>query len=127
MADDRTVLVVEEEVLVAMMLARKIVEVGYRVCAVVTTGEEVLAAAQQHRPGAILMDISLGGEISGIDAARLVQKEMTVPVIFFTGYNRDQDLLARARAAGGVALLDKLGPVEEMVAALARAFPPARA
>lgn len=125
MSGEKTVLVVEDEVLVGMMLARKIGEHGFRVCDVVTTGEEVLAAALQHRPGAILMDISLGGEINGIDAARQLRKEMAVPVIFFTGYNRDQALLARAAEVGALAVLDKLGPVEEMVAALNRAFLPA--
>lgn len=125
MMSEKTVLVVEDEVLVGMMLARKIGENGYRVCGVVTTGEEVLAAALKHRPGAILMDISLGGEINGIEAARRLRKELAVPVIFFTGYNRDQEMLARAAEVGALAVLDKLGPVEEMMVALNRAFSPA--
>lgn len=122
MGAEKRVLIVEDEVLVGMMLAKKIEEHGFTVCEVITTGEEVLEAVRSHRPGAVLMDISLGEEVNGIDAAREIRKESDVPVIFFTGYNRDGALQTQADEVGALALLDKLGPVEELVAAVRRAF-----
>lgn len=121
----RVVLIVEDEVLVGMMLARKIEEFGFSVCAVVTTGEEGLVVAEREKPGVILMDVSLGGEMDGIEAARLVRERLGIPVVFFTGYNRDENLLARTREVHALAVIDKLGPVEELVAALAKGFNPA--
>jgi len=118
----RIVLIVEDEVLVGMMLARKIEEFGFTVCAVVTTGEEGLEVAEREKPGVILMDVSLGGEMDGIDTARLVKERLGIPVVFFTGYNRDANLLARAEEVHALAVIDKLGPVEELVAALTKGF-----
>ena len=115
---EKSVLIVEDEVLVGMMLARKIEALGFKVCAVVTTGEEALAAAVREQPGVVLMDVSLGGEMDGIDAAAEITRRCAVPIVFFTGYNRDGALLARIREVGAHAVLDKLGPVEELAAAL---------
>lgn len=119
---DRIVLIVEDEVLVGMMLARKIAAFGFTVCAVVTTGEDGLEVAERERPGVILMDVSLAGELDGLEAARLVRDRLGIPVVFFTGYNRDSNLMARAKEVGALAVIDKLGPIEDMVAALEKAF-----
>ena len=118
----KIVLIVEDEVLVGMMLARKIEEFGFTVCAVVTTGEEGLAVAERERPGVILMDVSLGGEMDGIEAARLVRERLGIPVVFFTGYNRDENLMGRAKEVQALAVVDKLGPVEELISALEKGF-----
>lgn len=118
----RRVLIVEDEVLVGMMLARKIEEFGFTVCGVVTTGEEGLEVAERERPGVILMDISLGSEMDGIEAARQVRERLDIPVVFFTGYNRDDHLIAMAEQVQALAIIDKLGPVEDLVEALAKGF-----
>lgn len=57
----RVILIVEDEVLVGMMLARNLEAAGFTVCAVVGTGEEAVAVALREHPGAVLMDVSLGG------------------------------------------------------------------
>lgn len=118
----KTVLIVEDEVLVAMMLARKIEEHGFSVSDVVGTGEEALTAAERYLPGVILMDVSLGGEMDGLEAAGKIRERLGIPVIFFTGYNRDQNLMVRANEVQALAVLDKLGPIEDIVAALESAF-----
>jgi len=118
----RRVLIVEDEVLVGMMLARKLEAAGLSVCDVVGTGEEAVEAVAREMPGVLLMDVSLGGEMDGIEAARLIRGRFDVPVVFFTGYNRDRGLIARAEEVRALAVLDKLGPVEEIVAALEGAF-----
>lgn len=119
---NRAVLIVEDEVLVGMMLARKIEASGFTVCSVVASGEEALAVALQDKPGVILMDVSLEGQMDGIEAARQIRKQLEIPVVFFTGYNRDEALMTRAAEVEALAVLDKLGPVEDMVAALSNAF-----
>lgn len=119
---NKVVLIVEDEVLVGMMLARKIAGYGFTVCDVVGTGEEAVAAAEQYLPGVILMDVSLGGGMNGLEAAGRIRERLGIPVVFFTGYNRDQKLMARAEALQALAVLDKLGPIEDIVAALESAF-----
>lgn len=118
----KVVLIVEDEVLVGMMLARKLEGYGFTVCDVVGTGEEAVTAAERDQPGVILMDVSLGGEIDGIEAAGMIRLKQDIPIIFFTGYRQDCGLMARAEGVQAMAVLDKLGPVEDILAAIDSAF-----
>ncbi len=118
----KKILIVEDEVLVAMMLARKLEGQGFEVCDVVGTGEEAIAANEKHAPGAILMDVSLGSEMDGIEAGIMIRDESSVPIVFFTGYYQDKKLLRRAEAAQPLGVLDKLGPVSDILTVLNKAF-----
>jgi DNA-binding NarL/FixJ family response regulator len=58
-----------------------------RVLAQFARGEDVLAHAQQPAdpPGAVLMDVSLAGELNGIQAAVALRKEYPrLPVVFYS-------------------------------------------
>jgi len=118
----KKILIVEDEILIGMMLAETIKDFGYfAIEQVATTGEEAIAAVRDENPDAILMDISLSGSMDGIQAAELIHRESPVPILFFTGY-RDHKLLKRAEATRPVAILDKLGPAEELKKTLDQLF-----
>lgn len=117
----KKILIVEDEILIGMMLAQTIAEVGYQVCEVVTTGEEALKAVQAEQPDAVLMDISLNGIMDGIDAAKRIKEKQDVPIIFFTGY-QDKSLVERAMKTNPFAILDKMGPMDDILATLERVF-----
>ena len=121
-AQRKKILIVEDEVLVAMMLARKLEDQGFQVCDVVGTGEEAIAANEEHAPGAILMDVSLGSEMDGIEAGVMIRADSDVPIVFFTGYYQDKKLLKRAEAVQPLGVLDKLGPVTDILTVLNKAF-----
>ena len=67
-------MVVEDEVLIGLMLAKKLRSFGYVVGEVATTGEEAVERTGQEHPQVILMDVTLAGEINGIEAARQIKK-----------------------------------------------------
>jgi PAS domain S-box-containing protein len=69
---------------------------GYHVCGIAHTGEEAIRLAQLHRPDIVLMDIVLEGDMGGIEAARAIQSQQAMPVIFLTSYV-DDDVLRRAK------------------------------
>jgi len=54
---------------------------------------------QKTNPSLVLMDIKLGGEVDGIEAARRIQTEFGIPVIYVTAHS-DEATLARAKATG---------------------------
>lgn len=116
----KKILIVEDEVLVGMMLARKIQDFGYSVGEVLSSGEEAVSRVREEQPDALVMDITLAGEIDGIDAAQQIRRESDVPVIFFTGY-QDSKLMQRAGSVNPVAILEKLGPDSDLQHALAKA------
>ncbi len=92
-----TLLVVEDESLVAMDLDGQLQDLGYRVCGCVDNGRDAIARARAERPDLILMDIVLKGDMDGIAAASVIGPELHIPVLFLTAYSDDQTV---ERAAG---------------------------
>jgi PAS domain S-box-containing protein len=92
------VLVVEDEPLVATILADQLVHTG---CSVIGTADDGMAAidiATKLRPDLILMDVHLKGDMDGIEAAERIHERLAVPVVYLTG-DSDDPTLQRARAA----------------------------
>jgi two-component system response regulator LytT len=91
-----SVLVVEDESIVAKDIQQSLIKLGYNVVGTASTGEKALALANELRPDIILMDIMLKGPMSGIDASAEIKKELSIPVIFLTAY-ADESTLAKAK------------------------------
>jgi CheY-like chemotaxis protein len=81
-----TILVVEDEMIVALDLQFKLERMGYRVPATAMTGEEAVALADQLRPDMVLMDIGLKGDLDGIAAALRIKEQFGLPIAFLTAY-----------------------------------------
>src|ERR1041385_5865559 len=86
------ILIVEDEFVVASDLRDTLVEIGYRVVAMVATGEDAIVRARSLRPTVILMDIRLAGELDGIAAAARIRSERDVPIVFLTAHSNDETL-----------------------------------
>jgi CheY-like chemotaxis protein len=93
-----TILVVEDEGLIALDLQRRLQALGYTVPATCATAGEAFTAASSHAPDLILMDIRLRGERDGIDAAEQIRTKLDIPVVFLTAH-ADMATLDRAKAA----------------------------
>jgi len=96
--DSLSVLIVEDERIIALDLKQQLVMLGYQVCQVVASGVRAIECALQYKPDVILMDIHLEGAMDGIDAACHIHAELNSPVIFLTAYAEDATL-RRAKAA----------------------------
>ena len=91
-----TILIVEDEVIVAADLANKVSRMGYQVIGSTTLGEEAIDLAREGRPDLVLMDICLAGAMDGVTAAELIRREYDLPVIFLTAHS-DHPTLQRAK------------------------------
>jgi two-component system, response regulator PdtaR len=83
-----TILVVEDEFITGADLQSKLKKMGYNVPMVVDTGQKAIDAAAELTPDLILMDITLKGEMTGIEAAAVIGNR-GVPVIFLTAHSDD--------------------------------------
>lgn len=81
-----TVLIIEDEPIIAADLENIVSDLGHDVATVARTRDEAVAAAEEHQPGLVLADIQLADNSSGIDAANDILKQMTVPIIFITAF-----------------------------------------
>jgi PAS domain S-box-containing protein len=97
-SDDRpvTLLIVEDEALVAADLKAKLERSGYTVVGTAVRGREALEMARRCQPELVLMDIRLAGCRDGIQTAAAIQKDVAVPVVYLTAYS-DPATLSRAK------------------------------
>ncbi|QUD86710.1 response regulator [Phenylobacterium montanum] len=92
------VLIVEDEVMIAMTLEALVEDFGHEVCGVASTGEDGVRQALAAQPDVILMDINLGAGIDGIEAARQARASLDARMVFVTAYS-DAGTLTRVRQA----------------------------
>jgi PAS domain S-box-containing protein len=84
-----SILIVEDERIVAQDLQETLNALGYDAFAVASTGEEALAKAQVRRPDLALLDIRIRGDLDGIDTAKRLGERFGVPVIYLTAHADD--------------------------------------
>jgi CheY-like chemotaxis protein len=101
-----SILIVEDEALIASYIKHVLGESGCRIVGVAASGPEALSLAAEDQPDLALVDIQLSGPIDGIELACLLRRRFAVPAIFLTGL-ADPDTTARAQAACPLALLPK--------------------
>ncbi len=106
------VLIVEDEIILAMDMKFFLEDRGYRVEGIAFSGHDAIIQAEEKRPDISLVDIKLQGYMDGIEAAKYLQGNLGIPVIFVTG-NTDQSTMDRALAIGPSGYLQK--PINENI------------
>ncbi|HVP97583.1 response regulator [Methanoregula sp.] len=92
-----TILIVEDELIVAENLRLVLSGMGYEVPEPAGTSSEALERAASLAPDLILMDIVLeGSPMDGIETAKKIGQMKDVPVIFVTAYS-DKKTLSRVK------------------------------
>src|SRR5690349_20550336 len=92
-----TVLIVEDEAIVAEDLSRKVKSLGYRVVGIYPTGEEVIEAVQARPADLILLDLQLSGKLNGVQTAERLHLACEAAVVFISA-NSDPDTVKKANA-----------------------------
>ncbi|MDX1926736.1 MAG: response regulator [Pirellulaceae bacterium] len=105
-----SVLVVEDDVLIAKGIEKRLQALKYMVCGLALTGKEAIQMAVELRPDVVLMDINLGSEMDGIDTAIAIQDQTETPVIYLTAHS-DKVTIQRAKLTEPVGFV--LKPYEE--------------
>src|SRR5262245_3499212 len=85
----KRILIVEDEAPIADLISRCLSRSGYKITATVPSGEEALAEAARQPPDLALMDVTLAGDLDGIQTAELIHARFDVPVVFLTGLADD--------------------------------------
>ncbi len=93
-----SIMIVEDENIVALDMRYRLEAFGYTVCPVVTSGDAAVSAAATWKPDLILMDIQLRGSIDGVESARLIHNDTEIPIVFVTAF-ADDETLERVKAS----------------------------
>ncbi len=90
------ILVVEDEIIIAENMQRKLKKMGYAVPVIVSSGEEAIKKVKDNNPDLVLMDIVIQGEMDGIEAAAQIHSRFDIPILYLTAY-ADEKTLERAK------------------------------
>lgn len=90
------ILIVEDEVIVARNIEKRLISAGYKVAGIASSGEEAIELAASLKPDLVLMDIKLKGKMDGIDAANAIRNSCRLPIIYLTSY-ADEETFQRAK------------------------------
>jgi CheY-like chemotaxis protein len=86
-AEQKTsVLIIEDEPLIAMQLEDLVGTLGHTICGTAATRTQAREVVAEAMPGLVLADIQLADGSSGLDAVDDIMKSGSVPVIFITAY-----------------------------------------
>ena len=113
-----TLLIVEDDGILAANLESIVGELGYGVLGPVATGEAAIDLLRERAADLVLMDIELAGELNGIKTAEQIGQFTDVPVVFLTGFSHDP-LLEQAKTAAPYGYLIKPVPERELAATIA--------
>lgn len=116
-----TILVVEDERIVAAAIKEVLRFLGYALAGIVDSPAEAVRSVAEKRPDLVLMDIRLRGEEDGIQVALEIQRRFQVPVVYLTAY-ADKAMRERARAAGAQGYVVKPFSQQDLRAAIEAAL-----
>ena len=92
----KTILVVEDERIVAKDLQQMLSGFGYKVPATAASSEDAMRLAAEKCPDLVLMDIRIKGQRDGIETAAILRERFGVPIVYLTAH-ADGDAVARAK------------------------------
>lgn len=118
----KTILLVEDEMIIAMAEKRKLEQDGYAVL-LVPGGEEAirLVSSRTEPIDLILMDIDLGKGMDGTDAARIILRDHTIPILFLSSHI-EEEIVERTEAISSYGYVVKESSFTVLKASIKMAF-----
>ena len=116
----KRVVIIEDEGITQLQMRRALTKAGLKLVGVATTAREGRDVVLKERPDLVLMDITLSGDIDGLDAAEDILATYQVCIVVVTSYNNDE-LRWRAQDIGTCGYIVKPVPEEALLHELEKA------
>lgn len=94
---DTSILIVEDDSNSAFVLKSILQKAGYDILPIASNGENAIQCIEENHPALILMDISLSGQMDGIETVQEIHKRYDIPIIYLTGHTSEA-IIKRAKA-----------------------------
>ena len=62
---------------------------GHKIVGLASTGKEAIKLARELNPDLILINIKIKGEMSGVEAAKIISRLYGIPIIFITDFTKN--------------------------------------
>jgi PAS domain S-box-containing protein len=101
-----SILIVEDERIVAMDLQQTLIELGYETCEIASSASEAVQQCALRHPDLALMDIRIKGPQDGVQTAALLRDKFQISVIYLTAH-ADSGMIERAKQTNPLGYLVK--------------------
>jgi PAS domain S-box-containing protein len=91
-----TVLIVEDESIVAEDIKSSLQMNGYTVPETASSGKDAIEKAKEFNPDIVLMDIVIKGNMDGIETAKQIRSLLDIPVVYLTAFS-DEKIIERVK------------------------------
>ncbi|WP_161992573.1 response regulator [Aureimonas leprariae] len=81
----KRVLIVEDELLIALDIEDVLISAGHEVVGVAADMHQAMELAEAFRPDLAIMDVNLARGTNGIETARRLRERLDVPSLFVSG------------------------------------------
>ena len=105
MVEER-ILVVDDDRTTAKVMQLYLENFGFLVPDIACSGTEAIEKSKKIKPDLILMDVNLGEGLDGIDCAKVIMENFSIPIIYVTAHN-DDETLARAQLTNPYGYINK--------------------
>ena len=109
----KKVLIVEDEVIIAIDLKSKLERLGYKVLDIVYNSDNLTDKICSLKPDLILLDINIMGSRNGIQMAHIINREFKIPFIYVTSYT-DQQTLSEVKETNPIGYVVKPFTIEDI-------------
>ena len=82
----KKILIVEDEVIIAIDLKNKLIQLGYDVLGIVYNSDGLTDKIICLKPELILLDINILGSRNGIEMAHIINEKFQIPFVYVTSY-----------------------------------------
>lgn len=93
---ERTIFIVEDNPVIADLISWRLTEMGYQVAGTAEDSTQAMSRIKEIMPSLVLMDISLPGDMDGIDAATEIIKNFGIPIVYISSI-LDAEIIERAK------------------------------
>ncbi len=100
------ILIVEDEIIIAIDLKIRLEDLGYYVPGIAVNGRDAIKKTGEKNPDIILMDILLNGDKDGIEVAQQIRNQYNIPIIYLTG-NQNDSVIERAETTEPYGYINK--------------------
>lgn len=104
MQPDISVVIAEDEYLIALDVAKAAKMAGYNVLGIAHDGEEALDLIHKSKPDVAILDIKMP-KLNGIETAKKLQDDFSTSVVIMTAYESDEFLQSAKDAGVGAYLI----------------------
>ncbi len=84
-----SILIVEDERLVAKDIQQLLLEFGYDAFGIAHSAEDAIAKATERCPDLVLMDIRIKGNCDGVETAAILRERFGIPMVYLTAHADD--------------------------------------